>query len=92
MLHENKKSPLFGPYMEKGKVNKVIKILATTDETFEVLLEKHPKVPNEILLDEEVQYVHPVTYDMINFDVVKEAIKKIRGSAGLSGLVADGLT
>lgn len=73
---------------EEGKVNRAIKILAATDETFEVFLEKHPKAPNEILLDEEVQHVHAVIYDRINSNMVREAIKKTRSSAGPSGLVA----
>ena len=88
--------------MDKGKVNKALKILERTnrggilpltDETFEILQEKHPKAsiaPSEILLNDQVQEVHPVVYDSIDSDMIKEAIKKTRGSAGPSGLDAYG--
>ena len=43
-----------------------------------------------MFLDEEVQDVRRVIYDRINSDMVREAIKKTRVSAGTSGLdVAD---
>ena len=63
--------------MEDGKVNKDLKLLESsnkggilplTEETFEVLLEKHPKASeasNDILMQEEVKDVHPVIYDSI---------------------------
>ena len=64
--------------MEDGKVNKAIKLLESsnkggilplTEETFEVLLEKHPKVSeasNYILIQEELQNAHPVIYESID--------------------------
>ena len=58
-----------------------------------MLLEKHPKAceaSNDILIKEEVQNVHPVIYDSIDSEMVGDAIKKTRGSAGSSGLDADG--
>ena len=88
--------------MEDGKVSKTLKLLESsnkggilplTEETFEVLLGKHPKAfeaSKDILTEEEVQNVHPVIYDKIDLEMVKDAIEKSRGSAGLPGLDADG--
>ena len=58
-------------------------ILPLKDENFEMCLGKHPKastVPNKILLGQNVQDMHPVIYNRINSDLVREAIKKTRGS------------
>ena len=93
----DRKATLFARFMEDGKVNKALKllersnkggILPLTEETFEVLLEKHPKASeasNDILIQEEVQKVHPVIYDSIDSEMVRGAIEKTRGSAGPSG-------
>ena len=90
----NRKATLFARFMENGKVNKALKllensekggILPLTEETFEMLLEKHPKASeasNDILIEEEVQNVHPVIYDSIDSKMFRDAIVKIRGSAG----------
>ena len=79
--------------MEDGKVSKALKLLESsnkggilplTEGTFEVLLEKHPKVSKAsyaILIQEEVQNVHPVIYDSIDSEVVRDAIEKTRSSA-----------
>ena len=68
----DRKATLFAWFMEDGKVGKALKVLESsnkgvilplTEETFEVLLEKHPKASeasNDILIQEEVQNVHPV--------------------------------
>ena len=88
--------------MEDGKVSKTLKLLESsnkggilplTEETVEVLLGKHPKAfeaSKDILTEEKVQNVHPVIYDKIDLKMVKDAIEKSRGSAGLPGLDADG--
>ena len=59
--------------MENRKVNKALKLLESwekggipplTEETFEMLLEKHPRASeasSDILTEEEVQNAHPVT-------------------------------
>ena len=98
----DRKATLFARFMEDGKVNKALKLLESSnkgeilplrEETFEVLLEKHPKAfeaSNDILIQEEVQNVHPVIYDSIDSEMVRDAIEKTRGSAGPSGLDADG--
>ena len=85
--------------MEDGKVNKALKLLESSnkgvilpliEKTFEVLLEKQPKASSDILIEEEVQNVHPVIYDSIDSEMVRDAIEKTRGSAGPSGLDTDG--
>ena len=97
-----RKANLFARFMEDGKVNKALKllessnkggILSLTEETFEVLLEKHPKASeasNDILIQEEVQNVHPVIYASIDSEMVRDGIEKTSGSAGPSCLDADG--
>ena len=88
--------------MEDGKVNKALKFLESlnkggmlplTGETFEVLLEEYPKASetsSDILIEEEFQNIHSVIYDSTDLEMVRDAIKKTRGSAGLSGLDGDG--
>ena len=81
-----RKETLFARFMVDGKVNKALNLLESsnkggilplTEETFEVLLEKHPKAseaPNDILIEEEVQNVHPVIYGSIDSEMVRDAI------------------
>ena len=85
--------------MEDGKVNKALKLLESSnkgvilpliEKTFEVLLEKQPKASSDILIEEEVQNVHPVIYDSIDSEMVRDAIEKTRGFAGPLGLDTDG--
>ena len=87
----DRNATLFARFMEDGKVSKALEssnklgILPLTEETFEVLLEKHPKaseVSNDILIQEEVQNVHPVICDSIDSEMVRDVIEKTRGSAG----------
>ena len=98
----DRKATLFARFMEDWKVNKTLKlpqslnkrgILPPIEETFEVILEKYPKASeasNKILIEEEVQNVHPVIYDSTDSEMVRDAIKKTHGSAGPFGLDADG--
>ena len=98
----DRKATLFAQLMEDGKVKKALKLLESlnkrgilplTEETFEVLLEKYPEASeasNDLLIEEEVQTVHPVIHDSIYSEMVRDAIKKTCGSAGPSGLDADG--
>ena len=88
--------------IEEEKVNKAIKILEKpnkggilplSDETIEILQQKHSEASeasDEILLKETHQEVHPVTYESINSEMVKDAIKRTRGAAGPSGMDTDG--
>ena len=92
----------FAQFMEEGKVNNAMRllqksnnrgILPLTEETFEVLLEKHPpasKADEEVLLKDEINDIHPVIYECIDSEYVKEAAKRTKGAAGPSGLDADG--
>ena len=98
----DRKATLFARFMEDGKVSKALKLLESsnkggilplTEETFEVLLEKHPKASeasSDILIQEEVQNVHPVIYYSIDSEIARDAIEKTRDSAGPSRLDADG--
>ena len=100
--NKNKEALIFAQVIEEGKVNKAIKILEKgntggilplSDETFEILQQKHPEASeasDDILLKGTPQEVHPVIYESINSEMVKDAIKKTRGAAGPSGMDADG--
>ena len=60
-----------------------------TDEAFDALLEKYLKASkwyNNILIKEEVWNVHHVMYNIIDSEMVRDAIKKTRGSADPSDL------
>ena len=60
--------------------------------TFEILQQKHSEAPeasDDILLIETRQEVHPVVYESIILEIVKNAIKKTRGAVGPSGMDAD---
>ena len=60
-----------------------------TDEAFDALLEKYLKASkwyNNILIKEEVWNVHHVMYNIIDSEMVRDAIKKARGSADPSDL------
>ena len=92
----------FAQLFEEGKVNEAIKILEKankgeilpfSDETFEILQQKHPKASealDDILLKEAPQEVHPIIYENINSEMVKDVIKKTRGAAGSLIINADG--
>lgn len=57
-------------------------ILTLTEKNFEVVLGKCPKAykaSNEILVQEELQNIHPVIYDSHHSGTVRDAIKKTRG-------------
>ena len=72
--NNNKEVLTFAWLIKEGKVNKAIKILEKanrgwilplSDETFEILQQKHPEASeasDEILLKETPQEVHPVFY------------------------------
>ena len=95
----DRKATLFARFMEKWESKKALKLLESSkkggilllaEETFEMLLEKHRKASNGILIEEDVQNVHPVIYDSIDSKMVRDAIIKTSGFAGPSGLDADG--
>ena len=43
-----------------------------------------------MFIEQEVQNVHSVTKDSIDWEMVRDSIEKTRGSAGPSGLDPDG--
>ena len=91
---------IFARLIEEGKVNKAIKILEKANkggilplshDTFEILPQKHPEaseVSNDMLLKETRQEVHPVIYESINSEMLKDTIKTKRGTTGLSEMDA----
>ena len=89
----DRKRNLFAWFMENGKVSKALKLLESsnktgilplTEETFEVLLEKHCQASIAKLIAEEVQKVHPVIYGSIDSEMFRDGIEKIGGTAGPS--------
>ena len=94
----DRKRNLFAWFMENGKVSKALKLLESsnktgilplTEETFEVLLEKHCQASIAKLIAEEVQKVHPVIYGSIDSEMFRDGIEKIGGTAGPSDRDAD---
>ena len=55
------------------------------------ILKKASKALNELLLKEVSQEVQSVIHGSINSETVKDAIKKTRGVAGLSGMEWNGM-
>ena len=67
-------------------------ILPRSDETFEILQQKHLEASEasvDMLLKETPQEVHLVIYESINSEMVKYALKKTRGAAGRSEMDPD---
>ena len=87
--------------MEKGNVNGAFKlltgnisngILPLDDKTLSLLKQKHPtssESNKEVLLRREKPSVHPVVFEDIDKNMVKEATLKNKGGAGPSGLDAN---
>ena len=66
-------------------------ILPLSDETFEILQQKHPEASeasDDMLLKETPPEVHLVIYESINSEMVKDALKKTRGAAGSCILIS----
>ena len=88
--------------MEKGNVNGAFKlltgnisngILLLDDKTLRLLKQKHPtssESNKKVLLRREKPSVHPVVFEDIDENMVKEAALKTKGGAGPSGLDANG--
>ena len=54
-----------------------------------MLHQKHPdatRAPKSVLLDDTPTKIHPVKFDGINADFVKQAALKTKGGSGPSGL------
>ena len=93
----SKKSALL---MEKGNANGALKLLASNisngiiplDKTLSLLKQKLPAssgLNEQVLLRGEKTSVHPVVFEDIDENMVKEAALKTKGGSGHSGLDAD---
>ena len=88
--------------MEKGNVNGALKLLTSNisngilpldDKTLSLLKLKHPtwsELNEEVLLGGEKPSLHPVVFEDIDENMVKEAALKNKSGSGPSGLDADG--
>ena len=88
--------------MKKGNVNGALKLLTSNisngilpldDKTLSFLKQKHPassELNEEVLLRGEKPSAHPVVFEDIDENMVKEAALKTKGGSGPSGLDACG--
>ena len=90
--------------MEKGNINGTLKLLTSNiskgilpldDKTLSLLKQKHPalsmsELNEEVLLRGEKPSVHPVVFEDIDENMVKEAALKTKGGSGPSRLDAEG--
>ena len=88
--------------MSKGNVNGAIKLLSDNmvdgivpldDETLEILRQKHPEPKQaeyEVLLPDEPFEIHPVIFDEIDADTIRQAAVRTKGGSGPSGMDGDG--
>ena len=93
-------SKKFALLMEKGNANSALKLLASNisngiiplDKTLSLLKQKLPAssgLNEQVLLRGEKTSVHPVVFEDIDENMVKEAALKTKGGSGHSGLDAD---
>ena len=97
-------SKKFALLMEKGNINGTLKILTSNiskgilpldDKTLSLLKQKHPalsmsELNEEVLLRGEKPSVHPVVFEDIDENMVKEVALKTKGGSGPSRLDAEG--
>ena len=95
-------SKKFALLMEKGNVKGALKLLTSNisngilplgDKTLSLLKQKHPvssELNEEVLLRGEKPSVHPVIFEDIDQNIVKEAALRTKGRSRPSGLDADG--
>ena len=88
--------------MAKGNVNSAMKLLTNNmsngilplgEDTLHQLRMKHPasrNADNDILLQGEIPDIHPIIFEEIDEEMVKQAALKTRGGSGPSGMDADG--
>ena len=68
-------------------------VLPLIDETLQLLSQKHPeeKTPsNNILLPDTTVQVHPIRFEEINSESIRQSELRSKGGAGPSGLDSDG--
>ena len=95
-------SKKFANNMARGNVNAAIKLLTNnmsngilplTDETLQKLRQKHPDARTAevvTLVQEFAPDIHPIIFEEIDEEMVKQAALKTRGGSGPSGMDADG--
>ena len=95
-------SRCFSEHMQKGNVNGAMKILSNNmengilplnDSTLKLLQQKHPSAAtasNDVLLQDEPKFVHPINFENITGEAVRKAALKTKGGSGPSGMDADG--
>ena len=88
--------------MAKGNINGALKLLSNNmsngilplnDETLQLLQQKHQdaqQVSEDTLLQGNIPEVHPVLFEEIDDEMVKQAAIKTKGGSGPSGMGADG--
>ena len=88
--------------MQTGNINGAIKLLSNNmvngilplnQETLDMLHEKHPNATTAsegALLSDAPTKIHPVKFDGINADYVRQAALKTKGGSGPSGLDSEG--
>ena len=96
-------SKKFALLMEKGNISGTLKLLTSNiskgilpldDKTLSLLKQKHPalsmsELNEEVLLRGEKPSVHPVVFEDIDENMVKEAALKTKGGSGPSRLDAE---
>ncbi len=68
-------------------------IVPLNEETLEILRQKHPKprqAENEILLPDQPIEIHPVIFEEIDADAIRQAAVRTKGGSGPSGMDGDG--
>jgi len=88
--------------MSKGNINGAIKLLTNNMEngilpldnkTLKLLKQKHPEgmePPDDVLLTDTLIQLHPVRFEEIDSELIRQFALKTRGGAGPSGLDGDG--
>ena len=88
--------------MSKGNVNGAMKLLTNNMEngilpldsdTIKLLRQKHPEARNadeDILLPDIPEKIHPIRYEDLTPELIRESSMRTKGGAGPSGLDGDG--
>ena len=85
--------------ISKGNLNGALKllmnnmlngILPLTDETLQLLKQKHPESPPEVLIEGPITKIHSVVYDDNDESLILKAAMLTKGGSTPSGLDADG--
>ena len=95
-------SKKFKQYMAKGNINSALNLLIKNIEngvlplnkdTLSKLIQKHPKdktASQNILLNGQIQNIHPVKSQSIDKEKIRKAAIRTKGGSGPSGMDADG--